>query len=58
MSTLPRRFYGDPSDNIDELRKLRQVVKRKTENERLAKQRRISKLVKQVIANGGGTHGK
>ena len=58
MTAMPRRFYGDPSDNIDELRKLRQVVKRKTENERLAKQRRIRKSVKQVIANGGGAHGK
>lgn len=58
MAAFPSRFYGDPSDNIDELRKLREADLKRKDRERVHKRRRIRALVKQVIANGGGINGK
>lgn len=46
MSVLPKRFYGDPSECVDEVRKLREAGERKAERARLNKGRRIRASVK------------
>jgi hypothetical protein len=58
VTALPKRFYGDPSENVDELRKLREVDLKRKDKERVHKRRRIRALVKQVMKNGGGGNGK
>lgn len=49
MSALPFRFYGDPVEVVDEMRRLTDQAKRKAERERLNKARRIKALVKQAM---------
>ena len=53
---LPRMFYGDPSECVDELRRIRESAKRQAMRLRAHKARRIQALVRDVIKNGGG-HG-
>lgn len=50
---LPWRFYGDPAERVDEMRKLNEAAKRKAELDRLHKGRRIRALVKKVMREGG-----
>ncbi len=54
MKALPARFYGDPSERVDEICRLREAVARKAERDRLHKGRRIRALVKEVMRKGGG----
>lgn len=58
MSALPSRFYRDPADCVDEMRSLGAQAKRKAERARINKGRRIRALVREVMRNGGGKHGK
>lgn len=55
---LPRQFYGDPVECVDELRRVLKVgsdiEKRKADLHRLHKGRRIRALVRKVMKNGGG----
>ena len=53
MSALPNRFYGDPSERVDEMRRLGEEAKRQAERDRLHKGRRIRALVKQAKMKGG-----
>jgi len=46
MTALPSKWYGDPADCVDELRKLRAAEKIRRELERVHKARRIRALVK------------
>lgn len=46
MSALPARFYRDPVECVDELRKLEAAAKKQAEHERRHKGRRIRALVK------------
>lgn len=46
MSVLPSRFYRDPSENVDEMRRIEEQAKRKAERARINKGRRIRALVK------------
>lgn len=43
---LPSRFYGDPADVCDELKRLREYEAELKERERVRKARRIRKLTK------------
>lgn len=58
MTALPSRFYGNPADVCDERRKLSDIAEKIKERKLLRKRRRIQKLTKQAINNGGGKHGK
>jgi hypothetical protein len=49
MSALPSRFYGNPMDCADEMRKITQAGKRQAERDRLHKGRRIRALVKGLM---------
>lgn len=49
MTALPRFFYGDPSECVDVIRKVREASTRKAERERINKSRRIRALVKQAM---------
>ena len=49
MSVLPKRFYGDPSELVDELRRLEVRELRKANQTKINKGRRIRALVKQVM---------
>jgi hypothetical protein len=49
MKVLPRRFYGDPVDVVDELRRISELAKKHAERDRLHKSRRIRVLVKQAM---------
>lgn len=57
-NALPSYMYRDPSESVDEIRRQREIEKRKAANARKHKSRRIQSLVKEVIRNGGGHHGK
>lgn len=46
MSALPSRFYGDPMNCVDEMRKISRAVEIQAERDRLNKGRRIRALVK------------
>lgn len=46
---LPSKFYGDPSECVDELRKLQQAARKHAERDRLHKGRRIRALVEQAM---------
>jgi hypothetical protein len=46
MTALPKVFYGDPSECVDEIRKMRDAAKRQAERNRQHKSRRIRALVK------------
>lgn len=46
---LPSRFYRDPSECVDEMRKITDQTKRKAERDRISKGRRIRALVKQAM---------
>ena len=52
MTALPRKFYGDPAECVDDLRRLKARAKRKAERARINKGLRIRALVKQA-KNGG-----
>ena len=56
--TLPSKFWGDPSECVDELRRLRIIAKRQAYLDMIHKGRRIKALVSAVIKNGGDKHGK
>lgn len=58
MKALPIGFYGDPAECVDLTRTLRAQAKRAADRERQHKSRRIRALVKEVMKNGGGRHGK
>lgn len=58
MSALPARFYGDPANCADEMRKINVAAARQAERDRLNKGRRIRALVRGVMNNGGDKHGK
>ena len=49
MKILPFRFYGDPSELVDELRRLEVRELRRASQTRINKGRRIRALVKQVM---------
>lgn len=57
-NALPRVFYGDPAECVDETRKMRQAAGRAAKRLREHKSRRIQALTKEAIRNGGGKHGK
>jgi hypothetical protein len=46
MSALPSRFYGDPANCVDEIRRLHEAAKKQAEKDRANKGRRIRALVK------------
>lgn len=46
MKVLPSRFYGDPADVVDEMRKISEQDKRKKDRARIHKGQRIRNLVK------------
>ena len=52
MTALPIKFYGDPSNCVDELRRLNKQAKRKDERARINKGLRIRALVKQAKRGG------
>ena len=54
MKALPARFYRDPLECVDELRRANEAAKRQADKDRLNKGRRIRALVKQAMTNGGG----
>lgn len=58
MSVLPRRFYGDPAECVDEMRRLNDKAKRDAAQLRKNKSLRIQALVRGVMKNGGDKHGK
>lgn len=49
MKALPFKFYGDPADCVDTLRKLNEVGRRDKERVRILKGLRIRALVKQAM---------
>ncbi len=49
MKVLPSRFYGDPAEVVDEMRKITEQTKRKDDRTRIYKGQRIRALVKQVM---------
>ena len=49
---LPSRFYGDPADVVDEMRRITERAKRRAVIERSNKGRRIRALVKQAMKGG------
>jgi hypothetical protein len=55
MIALPLRFYGDPADCVDEMRRISEAAKKQAERDRVHKGRRIRALVKQAMKKGGAT---
>lgn len=55
---LPKVFYGDPAECLDEIRRMRAAADRAARRLRAHKARRIRALVREVLRNGGGGHGK
>lgn len=53
MKALPSMFYRDPSESLDELRRLREVAKRQAERLRRHKRMRIRALVSKAMREGG-----
>lgn len=53
MKALPKRFYGDPADVVDEMRRIAAAAKRKAERTRIHKSLRIKALVAEVMRKGG-----
>jgi hypothetical protein len=49
MSALPSRFYGDPVNCADEMRKISKAAEIQAERDRIHKGRRIRALVRQKI---------
>jgi len=49
MSTLPKRFYGDPAERVEEMSRLKEVGQRDKERTRIWKGLRIRALVKQAM---------
>lgn len=49
MKVLPARFYGDPAEVVDEMRKHTEQTKRKADRIRIYKGQRIRALVKQAM---------
>lgn len=49
MKALPKRFYGDPAECVDELRRLEELAKRAAERTLILKRLRIRGLVKQAM---------
>lgn len=58
MSALPKRFYGDPSECVDEMRRMTERAKRDAAQMRRNKSLRIQALVRVVMKNGGGKKSK
>lgn len=48
MAVLERRFYGDPADCVDELRRRSEAAAKRKMRERQKKHRRIKSLVEQA----------
>lgn len=46
---LPQRFYSDPSNNVEEVTKLKMESVKRSQAERLNKGRRIRLLVRNVM---------
>jgi hypothetical protein len=57
INALPAICYRDPAESLDELRRINERAKRKAEQERINKGRRIRALVKKVMNKGGGNRG-
>ncbi len=53
MTVFPARFYGDPSNNVDENRRQEAMDKKREARRKKKKRRRIRKLTEQAIKNGG-----
>jgi len=53
---MPSRFYGDPSNNVEEVTKLKVVAAKQDEKMKMNKSRRIKLLVRNVMngKNKGG----
>jgi hypothetical protein len=49
MSALPRRFYGNPVDCVDEMRKISRAAEIQAARDRLHKSRRIRALLKEAM---------
>lgn len=49
MKALPAVFYRDPAEALDQLREMATAAKRRAEQDRQHKSRRIKALVMQVI---------
>lgn len=49
---LPSRFYGDPSNVVDEMRRETERAKKQAERDRIKKGRRIRKLTKLAMKGG------
>lgn len=49
MKALPAVFYRDPAEALDQIREMAEAAKRRAEQDRQHKARRIRALVKQVI---------
>ena len=52
MAAFPAVFYRDPSECLDELRMMEAAAKRKDEQQRKNKSRRIKALVSDVMKRG------
>lgn len=52
MTALPSRYYGDPSNVVDEMRRESERAKKQAERDRIKKGRRIRKLTKQAMQGG------
>lgn len=46
---LPKRFYGDPAERVEEMSRLKEVGQRDRERQRIWKGQRIRALVKQAM---------
>jgi hypothetical protein len=55
INVLPRRFWGDPADCVDELRRLSEFAKRQALRDRRHKSLRIQASVKKAMK--GEHHG-
>jgi hypothetical protein len=49
INVLPSRFYGDPADCVDEMRKLSEFAKKQAIRDRRYKSMRIQASVKKAI---------
>lgn len=49
---LPSRFYGDPSNLVDEMRRESERAKKQAGLDRIKKGRRIRKLTKMAMKGG------
>lgn len=50
---MPSRFYGNPVDCVDELRRIQEAARKKAERHRIHKSRRIRALVKLAMLKSG-----